>query len=373
TSNSYATGNVSYTGASGFYIGGLVGAGQNGSVAGTGSTYSYATGTVTVNYSGTSTGYVGGLVGSFNGQPNLTTETEAAGSISVTNAVSGSASNTLIIGGLLGNTGSSITNSYSSDNVTYIYQGTSSGTSTVYVGGLVGQPGTGGTTGSVTGSYANGAVTAQYSSNGCSGSACTGNVTSYVGGLIGLNGNNNASTVTTSFATGSVSSSLLGGTEYIGGLVGYNYSTSASAITNAYATSSVVYTGTTTSAKTAGLVGYNQAAATISDTYATGYVSASHGTAGGLVALNAGTVSASYLDTRTTGQNTALTGATGVSTATLQNSGSNGGLPSGWSSSTWGIVQGVSYPYLSWQVASGTPQVIFGIAYSNRGTTALAG
>ena len=352
-------------------VGGLVG--NNNDASTTAIVDSYSTENVSDSLTGGSQ-YVGGLVGLNAGTISGTSTATSYASGTVSATIGGSTAISTLIGGLVGrNNGSAgiITNSAASGTVTYTYAGTGVATSTVYFGGLVGLNSSTAAT-SISGSDATGTVTAQYSQTGCSGAACTGNINGYVGGLVGENGSGGATAISTSFASGSVSSSLVGSNEWVGGLVGYEYSTSVSAIANAYATGAVIYTGSTAGAKIGGLVGYNQSG-TILDTYATGYVSASHGTAGGLVGSNGGTVSASYWNTATTGQSTALTGATGVSTATLQNSGTNGGLPSGWDGiATWSIVAGVSYPYLSWQIASGTPQVVSGIAYSNRGVTALA-
>src|ERR1700693_5522743 len=141
-----------------------------------------------------------------------------------------------------------ISRTYAIGAVTYNYTGTSSGTD-AYVGGLIGY--NGGGSSSVSGSFAaNGAVTAQYGTGG------SGSMPAFVGGLIG----NNNTTLSNSYATSNVSNTISSGTQYTGGLIGKN------------------------------------SAGTVSDTYSTGYVSASSGTTGGLVTSNAGTVSASYWD-----------------------------------------------------------------------------
>ncbi len=353
TSNAGGTVTAQYgTGGSGattIYTGGMI-AYNSGAV-----TNSYATGAVNDSLAGVQN--IGGMVGyntaAISGTSPATSY--ASGSVSYT-GTAGAVS----IGGLVGQNISSgtVANSAASGNVSYSYASSAAGTA-AYVGGLIGENTSSAST-SVSGSYASGAASAAYASG------YSGNMSGYVGGLIGQNGANGAAAISTSFAAGNVSSGLNGGSEYVGGLVGYNYSTSAPAITNAYAIGAVSYVGTVGAAKTAGLVGYNQKGG-ISATYATGYVAASAGTAAGLVASNGGTVTNSYWDAWTTGQTASAGGGTSQTTTQLQ-----AALPSGFSSSTWGIVAGVSYPYLLSQF-SGTPQVVAGYAYSDRGVTAMAG
>ena len=342
------------------FVGGLVG--ENANTSGTAIVNSYATENVNDTLSG-GIQSIGGLAGYSDG--SISGTSTASSYASGTVAYIGPAG-TVYLGGLVGQNAAAtgiITNSAATGSVTY--DTSAAAGSNAYVGGLVGFNSSTAAS-SISGASSSGNVTAEY------GSGDSANITGYVAGLVGESGNDGATAISTSFAAGNVSSDLSGGNEYVGGLIGYNYSTSASAIANAYAIGSVSYTGTTASAETAGLVGYNRSGS-ISDTYATGYVNASAGTAGGLVASNGGTLSASYWDAGTTGQSGAEAGATSVTTATLQNSGTNGGLPSGWSSSIWAIVPGVSYPYLSWEFPSGTPQVVSGSAYGDRGVTPLAG
>lgn len=194
----YSTGTVRDIG----LIGGTVsGAQKVGGLIGTNS------GTVTgAHTTGTVTGtlyYAGGLVG-FN--------TGAITKSYATGAVTGSSEE---VGGLVGvNVGGAITQSYAT--------GTVSGT-TANVGGLVGLS-SGGT---IAQSYATGAVSAPSSTLG-------------VGGLVG----NSSGTITQSYATGAVT----GGT-HVGGLVGRNYSGS---INQSYATGAV-----TGQSSVGGLVGNN--------------------------------------------------------------------------------------------------------------------
>ena len=202
--------------------------------------------------------------------------------------------------------------------------------------------------------------------------------TDWVGGLVGYSNG----TVETSYATGAVS-----GDDVIGGLVGGNYggiietSYAPAAVSGAgfYAGGLTAYNGGTIATSYAtgavsaasdagGLVGWN--ANTISTSYATGTASAGQHV-GGLVALNGGavstsyatgaasglsnvgglvgdsqggTVSTSYWDTQTTGQNASAGGGTGLTTAQLQ--GNSGGYMSSLGAAFGGGTGGL-YPYLA--------------------------
>jgi filamentous hemagglutinin family protein len=212
------------------------------------------------------------------------------------------------------------------------------------VGGLVGDQ-----EGTLSDSFATGAV-----------SGTGGN--SEVGGLVGVN----QGATSGSYATGAVSSDT--GANYVGGLVGQNIAS----ITDSYATGAVSGDGGADIA--GGLVGDNAASATISTSYATGIVNSDF-SVGGLVGEedNEGGVASSYWDMQTSGIGASSgagniandTGITGMTTSALQ-----AALPSGFSSSTWSILPGTSYPYLSWQF-SGTPQVLSGYAFNGHGTNAL--
>ena len=260
--NSYATGNVSATGGSSAYAGGLVG--YNASSGGI--TNSYATG----NVSATSTyhdGYVyaGGLVGGNSGD---ITNSYAAGNVSATSTGSSSSA---YAGGLVGyNDYGSITNSYAT--------GSARATATAYpsyayAGGLVGRNG-----GSITNSYAAGNVSATYTSTSTRSNA-------YAGGLAGYN---SGGSILNCYATGDVSANGSYSSAYAGGLVGYNNSGS---ILNSYATGDVSATSSYSSAYAGGLVGYNYRGS-ITNSYATGNVSATasssgdYAYAGGLVGYN---------------------------------------------------------------------------------------
>jgi filamentous hemagglutinin family protein len=161
--NSYATGNVRFTGTLGNGAGGLVGSMTGKAVV----SNSFATGNVTGSTTGSG---VGGLIG-----------TSSSTDISNSHA-SGNVSGNLTVGGLAGANTGTITNSSASGNVT------GSGNN---IGGLVGT-----NVGSITGSSASGNV------NGTGGASST-------GGLVG----SNAGSITNSFFTGQVRgpSGLTGG------------------------------------------------------------------------------------------------------------------------------------------------------------------
>ena len=254
-SNSYATGDV--TGNDN--VGGLVGFS-----AGTITDSSYETGVVTGNDN------VGGLVGVSGG--TITDSSNATGD--VTGSVE-------YIGGLVGwlEEGATISNSYAkTGTVTGIGMddgdiadgGTDEGDHGI--GGLVGY-----SSGSISDSYAEGNVNGLKQVGGLVGSTgvateitdsyATGTVTGSgddVGGLVGLLGSEH--TITNSYAAGAVA-----GTNDVGGLVG----SSAGSITNSYATGEVRGTGDEflwpDFPDVGGLVGDNDEGA-ITNSYATGNV-----------------------------------------------------------------------------------------------------
>ncbi|QEL66371.1 hypothetical protein OTERR_28950 [Oryzomicrobium terrae] len=117
------------------------------------------------------------------------------------------------------------------------------------------------------------------------------NGSGYVGGLVGFN----TGSISTSYATGSVSTSeILGFDIGAGGLVGQN----RGSISASYATGSVSASGGFR-ASAGGLVGLNSHGGSIGTSYATGSVSASasgnvYAYAGGLVGYNYSDISSSY-------------------------------------------------------------------------------
>ncbi len=187
--------------------------------------------------------------------------------------------------------------------------------------------------------------------------------TAYVGSLAGLN----KGTVNNCYSSSNVT-----GDQWVGGLVGQN----DGAMTNCYSTGSV-----TTNSSGGGLVGGNPG--TVNNSYATSNVTAQVGV-GGLIAVNSGTVSNSYStgrvtgnsytgglvgygegavnncfwDIETSGQATSA-GGTSKTTAQMKDIATFSGA--GWNIMTvanpgtrnpfyiWNIVNGVTYPFLSWQ------------------------
>ena len=212
------------------------------------------------------------------------------------------------------------------------------------VGGLVGVSSNGAISGSyVTGSlsgdsYVGALVGLNYGS--ISGSYATGNVSGRwdVGGLVGSSGGegsigscryftsgsaciraSGAGSISGSYATGSVS-----GDDYVGGLAG---SSRNSTITASYAAGSVSGSGD----DIGGLVG-RDSGTTITASYAVGRVSASGNTSniGGLVGSGGlGFITASYWDTETTGQAGSY-GGIGKTTAELQSPTDYAGIYAGW-------------------------------------------
>jgi len=364
-SNSHATGTVSGPGTTG-YVGGLVGYNTTGGTISI--TDSYATGNVsgTTNVGGligndTTTGtiniinsyatgnvtgtgdYIGGLIG-YNVY-------NATGTINITDSyATGTVNGVTYTGGLVGRSFAVITNCYATGNVTG---------SGIETGGLIGRVSSFST---ITGSYATGTVKgtdytgglAGRSYSGITNSYATGSVTgtgNYTGGLVGANDYNSAvaisyGSITNSYAAGNVS----GSGSYIGGLIGQN-GTNTATITNAYAIGSV--TGSGTSQYIGGLAGYNYTGATITNAYATGSVTGGSGNVGGFAGNNAGTVTASYWDTITTGKATGIgggttTGATGRTTAQMMQSGNFSGWTFGStpSSGNWFLIAGNTRPFL---------------------------
>jgi hypothetical protein len=246
------------------------------------------------------------------------------------------------VGGVVGTNWGTISNAYCTGNVA----GDGS------VGGLAGGNSPGGVvsnsnfTGSVTGGDNVGGLLGTNSDGSVSDCYSTGNVTghSFVGGLVGKNPFD-AAAVSNSYSTCSVA-----GYESVGGLVGYNYQ---GTVSDCYATGSV-----TGNSSIGGLVGENRLEGTVSNSYSIGSVTG-NSTVGGLVGLNSnGTVSNSFWDIGTSGQATSA-GGTGKSTAQMKDiatfSGARWkiiGVADGETNSgyIWNIVEGESYPFLSWQL-----------------------
>ena len=308
-SNSFSTGSISGTS----YLGGLVGNNSSSLSASTSNIFnSFTTASVTG-----SSGYVGGLIGQ-----NATTGSGLLSTVSSSFATGNVTAAGGFVGGLIGynfagviNSSVAVINSYATGIVT----GPQSYGANYYVGGLIGQNRVGktGANATVSGSYATGNVSAaaswvgglvgnnQMDANGIADilssyatgavsnpTAASGNAVAGIGGLIGLNRSSvagSSSKVISSYATGSVTGSLLGGSYASGGLIGYNWANASgvnNSVSNSYATG--VVSGLTS---VGGLVGWNQAAngstTNIDNSYATGNVSGFGGNVGGLVGSNA--------------------------------------------------------------------------------------
>ena len=259
---------------------------------------------------------VGGLLGDL--VRATVSDSWAAGNVST----SGPAAPITTAGGLIGDasTNSHIIRSHATGNV---------GSSNIsQAGGLIGYI----FGGSVTQSFATGAVTASENAGGListsnaavTASFATGAVTAssaatitstthdtLAGGLFGLMAN--SGTATASFATGPVTSEGDGaGIKHAGGLAGLVRSAT---ITASYAAGAVSATGSAGAKNAGGLMGAVSASATptITASYATGAVSATGAGAatnrpGGLLggAVTTGTITNSYWDTQTTGQTTSV-------------------------------------------------------------------
>jgi hypothetical protein len=222
------------------------------------------------------------------------------------------------VGGLVGyNDGGFVISSHSTGNVT----------GDRYVGGLVG--------------HVTGARTVREGTIRNCYSTCS--VTGYarVGGLV-------ASTLADVNVSDSYFAGSVIGSRWVGGLVAENYGGNVS---NSYSTGNVTGRG-----YVGGLVAFNIWGA-ISSCYSTGTVSGD-GPVGGLVGENSeGTVSNSFWDIETSGQATS-DGGTGRTTAEMKNitifSGAAWNIitvaPGETSSHyTWNIVDGETYPFLSWE------------------------
>jgi hypothetical protein len=166
----------------------------------------------------------------------------------------------------------------------------------------------------------------------------------YVGVLVGRN---DGQIYNCYCAAGSVT-----GNSSVGGLAGRN---EKGFVSNSYSTGNV--TGTE---RVGGLVGYNEGG-TVSNCYSIGTVTGGE-SVGGLVGGNTGTVSNSFWDIETSGRATSA-GGTGKTTAEMKSVATF----AGWNIMTvanpttrnpsyiWNIVEGQTYPFLSWQSVL-TPQ-----------------
>jgi hypothetical protein len=180
-------------------------------------------------------------------------------------------------------------------------------------------------------------------SNSCFAGSVTGE--DNVGGLAGAS----AGTVSNSCSTGSVT-----GQKYVGGLVGRNEGT----VTNSYSAGNAIG-----DRAVGGLVGWNQEGM-VNMCYATGSVT-SNACLGGLTCTNSGIINNSFWDTESSRQATS-NGGTGKTTAEMKDidtflNTETEGLDQPWDitavaadetdpSYIWNIVDGQTYPFLSWQL-----------------------
>ena len=189
-------------------------------------------------------------------------------------------------------------------------------------------------------------------SNSFASSAANGR--SYVGGLVG----SSYGTVSGSRAVGNVT-----GDDHIGGLIGGNF---WGTVANCY--SAGVVTG---DVWVGGLVGTNRIEGEISNCYSMGEVGGGSGV-GGLIGWNGGSVGNSFWDTETSGQADS-DGGTGKTTAEIKaiatfTDTETEGLDEPWDVTTvlfgetddayiWNIVDGKTYPFLSWEQPAALAQI----------------
>jgi len=214
------------------------------------------------------------------------------------------------VGGLVGLNEGTVSDSYSSGN-------------------MIGEDGVGGLVG-----WNEGTVGNSYSTGSVTGSNWR------AGGLVGYN----TGTVSNSYSTGNVSGNI-----YVGGLVGEN----TGPVNNSYSSGNV-----TGNFSVGGLAGESWGFGTVRKSYSTGSVTG-NSNVGGLVGRSFdGTVSDSFWDIETSGQPTSA-GGTGNNTTEMQDISTFSGA--GWNiravngpgdrnlAGIWNIVDGLTYPFLSWQ------------------------
>ena len=215
----------------------------------------------------------------------------SSGMIANTRLIGGTVTGSFDVGGLVGRNFGTVTGSYTTDSVT--------GSLNAGVGGLVGI-----NFGTVNQSYATGTVSDASSSVTAVGGLVGNNVgtvtqsyatglvsgASSVGGLVGYN----SGSVSRSYATGNVNAAGAGASA--GGLVGYNVKgvgNVGGTISQSYASGAVMVSGI--GAAGGGLVGRNDVFSTVTQSYATGAVSGGASTdLGGLVGQNIGTITESF-------------------------------------------------------------------------------
>ena len=180
--------------------------------------------------------------------------------------------------------------------------------------------------GGLVGSNSNGTVSNSYSTGNVTGYS-TGNVTGESFDVGGLIGNNYKGNISNSYSTGNVT-----GEQKVGGLVGNTYKGN---ISNSYSTGNV----TGESDRVGGLVGENWDG-NISNSYSTGNVTGEAGVGGLVGDNWGGTVSNSYWDTDSTGQSSSDGGGNGLTTSDMQGSSAKGNMSEFDFTSTWSTVEG---------------------------------
>lgn len=333
--NSYATGDIGVfkSQSSTAAIGGLVGR----CVTSFCNIYnSYATGDVTGERI-----TIGGLVGHLNATNNIIQNSYATGNV---------LANETSAGGLIGQ---AVPNGGQADIINSYATGTISSVNYAYLGGVVGQVAGGGVV-NVTESYFSGAIDAP------SGLVAS---TNKCGGLVGES--SSELNILRSYSYGDIScpsiianaSTLFG----VGGLVG---EMDAGSIIESYSHSDITVNfsndNTSEDARVGGLVGYISAAASVTDSYAAGYINDLYtpgvpGDAAVLAGLVAESPSTSYTDsfwdTQATGVATSA-GGTGLLTSEMQDQDSftTGGVTWNFTpeSGTWEMCPGGGYPTHQW-------------------------
>jgi hypothetical protein len=173
-------------------------------------------------------------------------------------------------------------------------------------------------------------------------------------------------TISDSYAIGSLTASAQNG---IGGFVGVN---NGGTISDSYAIVNVNSTGPASGV--GGFIGNNNSG-TITRDFSAGTVTGTGNTLGGFAGNNGGTISNSFWDTDSTGLSTGLGSgsASNLRGGCFNGTCANGGTvnlslqstysASGWTfnSTTWGIINGQSYPYIA-SIYTSAPRAISGYA-----------
>ena len=274
--------------------------------------------TLTQGTAAASSGLVGGLVGYSEG---TISDSWASCAVSASGANTDPTNSVVEAGGLVGRSILTISGSYATGRVAY------AGAIVGAIGGLAGSADS-----SVTSSYAVGNVTSTSSAD----------QTSSIGGLIGSAPV--GISIKASYAAGNVAAS--GPNDRLGGLVGYLRLRASDVVQASYAAGNVSASGADN--HIGGLIGRMEPAANgaVQAVYASGTVSSSGagGTAGGLLGSNASPLAFpmpiaanAYWDTETTGQNASIGGGQGKTTAQLQTPTEYGAAGSGSIYEDWNL------------------------------------